>query len=126
MTENTSDSLLPMINNHPHRKEYYIGTWDDLPAFSRDNEYIRKGYRINFNTVPRILCSLFMCHNETTNIWSHIFGIILFIGFIIYIATTSFNDINSDDANIISKTKNSTEEVNGIIYLIKEYMTIAK
>ncbi len=62
-----------------------IGTWDQADLYMRDNEYIRKGYRVNFNSGARILKSLFMCHNESTNIWSHLCGAILFAALIVYI-----------------------------------------
>ena len=58
--------------------EAYIGNWDDLSPDRKDNEHIRTGYRINFNTMKRILRSLFMIHNETVNIWSHLLGVLLF------------------------------------------------
>ena len=58
--------------------EPYIGNWDDLSPDRKDNEHIITGYRINFNTMKRILRSLFMIHNETVNIWSHLLGVFLF------------------------------------------------
>jgi hypothetical protein len=63
----------------------YIGNWDDAPDFMQDNEYIKRGYRINFNTIGRVLKSLFKLHNETTNIWSHLLAAILFTSFTVYI-----------------------------------------
>ena len=51
----------------------------------QDNEYIKEGYRVGFNTVRKVLRSLFMIHNETTNVWSHLLGALLFVGFLFYI-----------------------------------------
>eukprot|EP00826_Nyctotherus_ovalis_P055962 TRINITY_DN7487_c0_g1_i19.p2 TRINITY_DN7487_c0_g1~~TRINITY_DN7487_c0_g1_i19.p2 ORF type:complete len:154 (-),score=38.00 TRINITY_DN7487_c0_g1_i19:649-1110(-) len=76
--DETTDALLS-------KDECFIGTWEQAPEFLRDNEYIRRGYRINFNTTGRVLKSLFMCHNETTNIWSHLLAAFLFAAFMIYI-----------------------------------------
>lgn len=76
--DETTDALLP-------KDECFVGTWEEAPEFLRDNEYIKKGYRINFNTTGRVLKSLFMCHNETTNIWSHLLAAFLFTAFMIYI-----------------------------------------
>lgn len=73
-------------NSDELNKKPIIGKWEDAQEYLRDNEYIRKGYRINFNTFPRLLRSLFMCHNETTNVWSHLCGAFLFIFLIVYIA----------------------------------------
>ncbi len=64
----------------------FIGTWKDAAPYQQDNEFIRWGYRINFNTIKRILRSLFMCHNEFVNIWSHLCGVLLFIVFVVFIA----------------------------------------
>jgi adiponectin receptor len=50
----------------------------------RDNEYIFRGYRIGFNTKTRIFKSLFMVHNESVNVWSHLIGATLFLLLIVY------------------------------------------
>ena len=47
-------------------------------VFERDNEFIKTGYRLNFNSSKKILRSLFMFHNESFNVWSHLAGLILF------------------------------------------------
>ena len=52
----------------------------------RDNEYIIRGYRINFNSPRKILKSLFMIHNETVNVWTHLIGTIFFIMMFFYTA----------------------------------------
>jgi adiponectin receptor len=46
--------------------------------FLRDNEYIKHGYRVNFNSTGKILRSFFMYHNESVNVWSHLAGVLLF------------------------------------------------
>ena len=50
----------------------------------KDNEFIIKGYRINFNTIKKIIKSLFIIHNESFNIWSHILGACLSLIFLFY------------------------------------------
>ena len=42
------------------------------------NKHIKSGYRINFNSSWRILQSLFMIHNETINVWTHLLGLVFF------------------------------------------------
>ena len=37
------------------------------------------GYRIYFNTRYKCLTSIFMLHNETVNIWTHLFGFLAFL-----------------------------------------------
>ncbi|CDW78745.1 adiponectin receptor protein [Stylonychia lemnae] len=48
----------------------FIGTYEEAP--------------IGFHSKRSIFKSLFMIHNESVNVWSHIFGVILFIGLILY------------------------------------------
>eukprot|EP00347_Sterkiella_histriomuscorum_P020952 403335825 len=66
----------------------FIGHIKKAPNFIVDNEYIQRGYRINFNSKKRICKSLFMCHNETVNVWSHLIGVGCFIGLLIYTIIT--------------------------------------
>jgi adiponectin receptor len=47
----------------------------DAPAYSR-SDYILSGYRSSSLTYRQLLCTVFRWHNETINIWSHIFGFV--------------------------------------------------
>lgn len=48
------------------------------------NNNMQYGYRTNFNS-KRILCkSICACHNETSNVWTHLIGAFLLIGMICY------------------------------------------
>jgi hypothetical protein len=60
------------------------------PAHLRDNEYILRGYRIGFNTKAKILKSIFMLHNESVNVWSHLIGVFVFIALLIYTSTAIY------------------------------------
>jgi adiponectin receptor len=62
----------------------FVGHIKKAPAFIVDNEYIQRGYRINFNSKKRICKSLCMLHNESVNVWSHLIGVGFFIGLLIY------------------------------------------
>lgn len=66
----------------------FVGHIKKAPHFIVDNEYIQRGYRINFNSKKRICRSLFMCHNETVNVWSHLIGVGCFLGLLIYTCIT--------------------------------------
>ena len=125
---------------------YFIGTYEEADGYLHDNEYIRKGYRIHFTTVKRIFKSLLMCHNESTNIWSHIFGMILFITFIGYIfiilvpgkffvgyylnvvsGNTTHTVEETDKTygptlSVYSKSENDTKYVEGITSLLSNYV----
>jgi len=51
---------------------------DDEWSFLADNEFIHKHYRRNLSCCDA-LRSLFICHNELVNVWTHTLGAILFI-----------------------------------------------
>lgn len=61
-----------------------VGHIKRAPIFMADNKFIKTGYRIGFNTKGRICKSLFMLHNESINIWSHIMGVLFFIGLLVW------------------------------------------
>ncbi len=61
-------------------------TYNEAPKYQQDNEYIRKGYLKNCDSIKKVFKSLFMIHNETVNIWSHLLGAILINCLIIYTA----------------------------------------
>ena len=61
------------------RLKAYVGTIDEAEEHTIDNLYITRGYRINHNTCRSILKSLFSCHNEFVNVWSHIIGVLVFL-----------------------------------------------
>jgi hypothetical protein len=47
----------------------FIGTYDDAPTFSKDNQHIFSGYRINYDTPKKIFKTLFMVHNESVIVY---------------------------------------------------------
>lgn len=73
----------------------------EAPKFLLDNEFIHRGYRVNFNSIKKVLGSLFMVHNESVNVWSHLGGALLFIVFIIYTATLFGKNIIAPNTNTI-------------------------
>ena len=85
---NSKDFLERKNSKYEEKKGIIIGTYNDLPEFYKDNEYIKKGYLINCDSIIKAIKSLFCLHNETINIWSHILGAIFFLGLIFY--TTIF------------------------------------
>lgn len=64
----------------------FIGHIKNAPHHLIDNEYIHTGYRINFNSTGKICKSLFMLHNESVNVWSHLIGVCIFLGLLIWTA----------------------------------------
>ncbi|KRX03856.1 hypothetical protein PPERSA_04651 [Pseudocohnilembus persalinus] len=80
---------------HKHFSDYFtmfldqtpfLGRIDEAPQYIIDNVYILTGYRINFHSSYMILKSLFMIHNETLNIWTHLIGCIIAIAMCVDIA----------------------------------------
>lgn len=55
-----------------------IVTWDQIPELYKDNEYLKGGYRIEYYGCFGVMRTLFMWHNETINVWSHLLGAIAF------------------------------------------------
>ena len=49
----------------------FIGTSEDAHPFTVDNEFIKHGYRVNHDNCCKMMGSLFTCHNESVNVWSH-------------------------------------------------------
>ena len=89
-----------------------IGKITEVPVWQRDNEFILTGYRINYNTWPRIRASIFQIHNETMNIWSHLIGAIIFMVLTgVILRTTSLNQFLRDDKKVSSSKKHTNAEV---------------
>ena len=61
------------------RLKAYVGPIEQAEPHQIDNKYILKGYRINHTTMRSLCKSLFTCHNEFVNVWSHICGVLVFL-----------------------------------------------
>ena len=98
-TENKIDEEKELISNKKSKKQFdieensmklqdkiIIGKYSDAPDYLKDNEYIKNGYLINCHSLKLVLRSLFICSNETINIWSHLLGCIISILLIIFTA----------------------------------------
>ncbi|KIW54614.1 hypothetical protein PV05_06963 [Exophiala xenobiotica] len=57
--------------------------WKSLPRWQKQNKYIRSGYRKASYSYYRSAKDIAGWHNETVNIWSHLFGAITFSLFLI-------------------------------------------
>ena len=78
-----------------------IGKYSDAPDYLKDNEYIKNGYLMNCQSLKLVLRSLFVCSNETMNVWSHLIGclISILLIFLVYIFITP------SIPNILSKSE---------------------
>ena len=55
-----------------------VVSFDSLPCWLKDNEYLRHGYRPPMQSFSRCFGSMFRMHTETWNIWTHLFGVVMF------------------------------------------------
>ena len=63
----------------------FIGSKEQAPEWSVFNPHIKQGYRINFSSVWDASKTLFMAHNETINVHSHLCGAIVYIFMLVYL-----------------------------------------
>ncbi len=78
MQQSISDASQAAKGAVTRAKRAFIGTKQDIPDYLKDNEYIISGYRVNHDSCCKAAKSLFTCHNESVNIWSHLLGAVLF------------------------------------------------
>jgi len=57
--------------------------WDDLPAWQRDNQFIRTHYRPASNSLLRSFHSLTYLHNESVNIYTHLLPSLLVLSLLL-------------------------------------------
>jgi len=78
------DDAKLLANNAVEKvKKAFIGTKEEAPEFLQDNEFIKNGYRIDHNSCCVAAKSLFTCHNESVNVWSHLIGSVCYLGLFI-------------------------------------------
>ena len=83
--KNKKDEEATKISSKYEGKDQLVlGTFDDVPDYLKQNEYIKNGYRLNCDSVFKSLKTLFVLHNESVNVWSHLIGAILFMLLIFY------------------------------------------
>jgi len=70
------------------RHQVELVSWDKVPPFLRNNPFILKYYRTYFS-FSLCLKSLFLWHNETVNIWTHLIGVLVFAAFSLFTITSS-------------------------------------
>jgi hypothetical protein len=81
-----TDASRSSVSNSEDLVPRIVGV-DEAPSFLIDNKYLIRGYRKNFGNIKDILKSLFMAHNETWNIWTHLAGSLVLIWMLYYLFT---------------------------------------
>ena len=67
-----------------------IISFNSLPEWLRDNEFIRGSYRPPMFSVRGCFKSMFRLHNETWNIWTHFLGFLFFL--VLFAGVYTFGD----------------------------------
>lgn len=81
----TSSSKPAIASNDQRAQRKRLFTWNEIPAWQRDNDYILSGYRGELGSWKKCLDSAFTyLHNETVNIQSHYIGGAIFIAVWLY------------------------------------------
>ena len=82
----TSDKSDDRCNIDPNRIIYDLHEVEFLKLYTQKRDYIKFGYRANPNmTVKLSMKSMFMCHCETGNIWTHFIPALYFISHLLMI-----------------------------------------
>ena len=121
--EREDENNLPNSNEEDLEDQIGIslGSFDEAPKFMQDNEFIKGGYLLNCTSFKKTFKSLFMWHNETINIWSHLLGAIFFFALIFYTSifitnyNSQLNEIKKDISKIESKVEYLYEESTDIL-----------
>ena len=75
-------------------------SWEEIPEWSKDNEYIHSRYRPICDSYLSCLRSCFYVHNETGNIYSHLLATLWMVAlpfFFFPLAKERYSKANADD-----------------------------
>ena len=100
-TDDKKECLLPENEN----KDPYIGLRAHAHEHQLKGTFLEEGWRINFDNFRKSWKSLFMIHNETVNIWTHLIGSVIFVIMIFYILFGEDNlyDVLASDEHHVPK-----------------------
>lgn len=109
-TERGDNSKIPsprVLSSAPsaERAHKKLLSFEELPRWHQDNEFIRHGYRPISGSARLSFRSWSYIHNETINIYSHLIPAIVFLlgeWFILQYLTSRYSNITSVDFFIIS------------------------
>ncbi|KAL5225312.1 hypothetical protein ABZP36_011951 [Zizania latifolia] len=91
------------------RKKCELVSYDELPDWLKDNEFIHGYYRCEW-PLKEIILSVFSIHNETLNVWSHLVGFLLFLCLTVFTAMVIPRGATTttSSSRIISSRNNAT------------------
>jgi len=71
--------------------------FSNLPQFLQDNDFLKKGHRPPLPSFQECFKSIFRIHTETGNIWTHLLGVVAFIGLSLYFMTRPSVEIDHQE-----------------------------
>ena len=66
-----------------------IVEYEEAHFWLKKNKHLKTGYRLNHNTIPKILKSLTTPHNDLLNIWTHLLPVLFFFIYTSYFYLTT-------------------------------------
>jgi len=91
----------------------FIGTAEQYPEALQDNEFLETGYRCEFVGWFGAFRTLFMWHNETVNIWTHLLGAVAFMT-LVFTVLARYPDMQADGNQIMNEFSKTRLENNGL------------
>ncbi|GFS11033.1 adiponectin receptor protein, partial [Elysia marginata] len=73
-----------------------------LPDWLKDNDFLLRGHRVPTNSFLACFKSIFRIHTETGNIWTHLLGMIAFLGIASYFLTRPSIEIQWQEKAVFS------------------------
>lgn len=74
MLDGAAESKEVLQKTEQRAREALTVLWNDVPRWLQDNHYIHSGYRPPSNAYSKSFASIGYLHNESVNIWTHLFG----------------------------------------------------
>jgi len=71
--------------------------FSNLPQFLQDNDFLKKGHRPPLPSFRECFKSIFRIHTETGNIWTHLLGVVAFIGLSLYFVSRPAVEIDHQE-----------------------------
>ena len=68
-----------------------------LPSWLQDNDFLRSGHRPPLESFKACFWSIFRLHTESVNIWTHLFGCLLFLCLAVYVYFFAPHPLNWED-----------------------------
>ncbi|KAK7473800.1 hypothetical protein BaRGS_00034968 [Batillaria attramentaria] len=73
-----------------------------LPDWLKDNDFLLRGHRTPTNSFLACFKSIFRIHTETGNIWTHLLGMIAFLGIAVYFLTRPTIEVQWQEKAVFS------------------------